>query len=155
MIHYWQNQRIDYSLFTNELLGDPSDSIQYSLENLAHQKEEITAEMPYLFDRELLRINSTKVKDSLQDYPGECLNKLYGILPPYIYEMKENIGDYMGKAIKVMRAATTNVADFVAQIKEMRKIDRKLPKVRTKINFIGQVVNILESMKQHAINLDK
>ena len=36
---YWENLRIDYSLYTNELLADPSDSIQYSIELFVHQKE--------------------------------------------------------------------------------------------------------------------
>ena len=28
---YWENARINYSLFTDEMLADPSDSIQYSI----------------------------------------------------------------------------------------------------------------------------
>lgn len=35
---YWENNRIDFSMFTDELLADPSDSIQYSIEVLAYQK---------------------------------------------------------------------------------------------------------------------
>ena len=35
---YWENQRIDFSLFTHDLLADPNDSIQFSIEVLAYQK---------------------------------------------------------------------------------------------------------------------
>jgi len=28
---FWENEQIDFSLFTNEKLSDPCDSIQYTL----------------------------------------------------------------------------------------------------------------------------
>ncbi len=35
---FWENSRIDFTMFTNDLLADPSDSIQYSIELLCYQK---------------------------------------------------------------------------------------------------------------------
>lgn len=34
-------------------------------------------------------------------------------------------------------------------MKSLKAIDKKLPKVKDKISFIGQVINILESLKGH------
>lgn len=35
-------------------------------------------------------------------------------------------------------------------MKSLKAIDKKLPKIKDKISFIGQVINILESMRPHA-----
>jgi hypothetical protein len=31
LVKHWENEKIDYGLFTHEQLSDPSDSVQYSL----------------------------------------------------------------------------------------------------------------------------
>jgi hypothetical protein len=40
-------------------------------------------------------------------------------------------------------------------MKSLKAIDKKLQKVKDKISFIGQVINILESLKQHAPGSEK
>lgn len=40
-------------------------------------------------------------------------------------------------------------------MKSLKSIDRKLPKIKEKIGFIGQVINILESLRGHITGLDK
>jgi len=42
-----------------------------------------------------------------------------------------------------LRTSTTNVADFVAQMKSLKIIDKRLPKLKDKISFIGQVISVL------------
>ena len=56
----------------------------------------------------------------------------------------------MEESIRALKASTTNVSDFVKQMKSLKAIDKKLPKIKDKISFIGQVINILESMRPHA-----
>lgn len=48
---FWENEQIDYSLFVNERLSDPTDSVQYTLEHLAYQKDITSKELPYLIDK--------------------------------------------------------------------------------------------------------
>lgn len=40
-------------------------------------------------------------------------------------------------------------------MKSLKKIDKKLPKIKDKISFVGQVINVLESLKQHVQGIDK
>lgn len=40
-------------------------------------------------------------------------------------------------------------------MKSLKKIDKKLPKIKDKISFVGQVINVLESLKPHIQNVDK
>jgi hypothetical protein len=47
------------------------------------------------------------------------------------------------------------VSDFVRQMKSLKAIDRRLPRVKEKISFIGQVINILDGMRGHILGLDK
>lgn len=66
---YWENNRIDFTIFTNDLLSDPSDSIQYSIELLMHQKQIIEKELPFLYDKSLLRVNAKELKTVLVPFP--------------------------------------------------------------------------------------
>ena len=43
--------------------------------------------------------------------------------------------------------SATNVADFVEQMKNLKRIDKRIPKVKDKVGFIGQICNIIESYK--------
>jgi hypothetical protein len=67
---YWQDQRIDYKIFVSDKLADPIDSIQYSLENLAYQKKLFNDELPYIMDKQLLRVNSKDIRSKIQNYPS-------------------------------------------------------------------------------------
>jgi hypothetical protein len=40
-------------------------------------------------------------------------------------------------------------------MKSLKAIDKKVQKIKDKISFIGQVINILETLKPHIQNLDK
>ena len=40
-------------------------------------------------------------------------------------------------------------------MKSLKKIDKKLPKIKDKISFVGQVINVLESLKPHVQGIDK
>lgn len=61
----------------------------------------------------------------------------------------------MGESIRALKVSTTNVSEFVKQMKSLKAIDKRLPRVKEKISFIGQTINILESLKPHISNLDK
>jgi hypothetical protein len=61
---------MNYKLFVSDKLADPIDSIQYSLENLAEQKKMFMEQLPYIMDKQLLRVNSRKIRLKIQDYPG-------------------------------------------------------------------------------------
>jgi len=40
-------------------------------------------------------------------------------------------------------------------MKSLKKIDKKLPKIKDKISFVGQVINVLESLKPYVQGIDK
>ena len=40
-------------------------------------------------------------------------------------------------------------------MKSLRKIDKKLPKIKDKISFVGQIINVLESLKPHIQGVEK
>lgn len=40
-------------------------------------------------------------------------------------------------------------------MKSLKKIDKKLPKIKDKISFVGQIINVLESLKPHIQGIDK
>lgn len=40
-------------------------------------------------------------------------------------------------------------------MKSLKAIDKRLPRIKEKISFIGQVINILDNLKPHIQNLDK
>ena len=39
------------------------------------------------------------------------------------------------------------MADFVEQMKNLKRIDKRIPKVKDKVGFIGQICNIIENYK--------
>lgn len=61
----------------------------------------------------------------------------------------------MTSSIRSLRTTTTNVEEFVNQMKSLRKIDKKLPKIKDKISFVGQIIHVLEALKTHAQGVDK
>lgn len=40
-------------------------------------------------------------------------------------------------------------------MKSLKKIDKKVPKIKDKISFVGQIINILESLKSHIQGIEK
>ena len=40
-------------------------------------------------------------------------------------------------------------------MKSLKAIDKKLPKIKDKISFIGQIINILDGLKAHAPGNEK
>ena len=130
-------------MFTHDLLADPNDSIQFSIEVLAYQKELFEKEIPYIFDKELMRVNGAKLKETLVPLPGQCLNKLYLSLPLYLENLSNGLNKYLNESIIQLTKSATNVADFVEQMKNLKKIDRKIPKVKDRVGFIGQICNII------------
>ena len=49
----------------------------------------------------------------------------------------------MAESIRDLKISTANVSDFVKQMKSLKSIDKKLPKIKEKISLIGQIINIL------------
>lgn len=47
------------------------------------------------------------------------------------------------------------MADFVDQMKTLKKIDKKIGKIKEKAGFVGQVCNIIENNKSNLILPDK
>ena len=93
---FWEDQRIDFSIFTDEkLLADPIDSIQYSLEHLVYQKQLFQESLPFILDKQLLRINSRRIRSFLQNFPSECLHKLYFLMPNHIKKIAEELSEYL------------------------------------------------------------
>jgi dynein heavy chain, axonemal len=84
LVMFWENEQIDYNIFINEQLSDPCDSIQYSLEHLAYQKEIVSKELPFLLDKQILRVNAYSLKNILEPQSNEILNKIYLSIPPEI-----------------------------------------------------------------------
>ena len=54
-----------------------------------------------------------------------------------------------------MKASTARVKEFVRQMKSLKAIDKRLPRIKEKIGFIGQVIQILEASKHHIQGLEK
>jgi|688.fasta_scaffold2671844_1 hypothetical protein len=86
----------------------------------------------------------------LEPNPTEVFNKIYLSLPPEIKRRAGEIGKYLDESIKALKSSTANVSDFVKQMKSLKAIDKKLPKIKDKISFIGQIINILDGLKAHA-----
>ena len=40
-------------------------------------------------------------------------------------------------------------------MKSLKIIDKKLPKVKERITFVGQIITVLENLKSHVQGLDK
>jgi hypothetical protein len=64
-------------------------------------------------------------------------------MPPEIKRRSGEIGKYLEDSIRSLKASTANVSDFVKQMKSLKAIDKNLQKVKDKISFIGQIINIL------------
>lgn len=77
LLMFWENERINYSLFTNEQLSEPNESIQYTLEHLAYQKTTINQEVPFIIDKQLLRVQGYDLKNVLEPQPAQILQKIY------------------------------------------------------------------------------
>ena len=90
-----------------------------------------------------MRVNSAKLKETLLPFPGQCLNKLYLSLPLYLENLSNGLNKYLNESIIQLTKSATNVADFVEQMKNLKKIDRKIPKVKDRVGFIGQICNII------------
>ena len=108
-------------------------------------------ELPYLVDKQILRVNGQNLKDLLEPYPSEILHKVYLSLPPEIKHRSSEIDKYLEASIKELKISTTNVSDFVKQMKSLKAIDKRLSKIKDKISFIGQMVTILENVKGHIV----
>lgn len=74
-------------MYVSDKLADPIESIQYSMEHLAYQKKLFNEQLPFLMDKQLLRVNSKKLRLKIQDYPNECLNKIYHLMPDHIQKL--------------------------------------------------------------------
>ena len=70
LVMFWENEQIDFDLFTHEQLSDPCDSIQYTLEHLAYQKDIVLRELPFLLDKQILRVNAFTLKNLLEPKPN-------------------------------------------------------------------------------------
>jgi hypothetical protein len=40
-------------------------------------------------------------------------------------------------------------------MKSLKIIDKKLPKVKERITFVGQIITVLENLKSNVVGLDK
>lgn len=87
LLMYWENQRIDFSLYTNEMLADPNDAIQYSMENLIYQLTSIEKDLPHCFDKSILRVKCEPMKKALSPLPKDCLHKIFNMMPLFISKM--------------------------------------------------------------------
>ena len=103
----------------------------------------------------MLRVSAFDIKKLLQPRPNEILNRIYLSIPTQIKRRSSEIAKYLEESIRSLKASTANVSDFVKQMKSFKAIDKKLPKIKDKISYIGQVINILETLKPHIIGLDK
>ena len=63
-------------------------------------------------------------------FPSECLNKLYLSLPAYLENLSIDLNKYLNESYVNLTKSATNVADFVDQMKNLKKIDKKLPKIK-------------------------
>ena len=63
--------------------------------------------------------------------------------------------EYLKVSIKALKASNANTRDFVNQMKSLKKIDKRLPRIKEKIGFIGQAIQILEGSRHHIVGLEK
>ena len=96
-----------------------------------------------------MRVNTQDIKNILLPKPNDILNAIYISMPPFIKKKTEEISGYLLESIRALKSSTTNVRDFVKQMKSLKETDKKVPKVKDKISFIGQIVNVLENLKFH------
>lgn len=92
---YWEDKKINYDLFVSDQLADPVESIQYTMEHLVFQKKLFNEQMPFLMDKQLLRVNSRRLRLEMQDYPSDCLNKIYHMMPKHIKKISNEMDSYL------------------------------------------------------------
>ena len=95
LLMYWEDHRINFTMYTDDMLADPNDSIQYSMENLIYQMQTITNDLPVSFDKTILRVKCAPVKEELHPLPKECLHKIFNMMPKFITEMSKELGKYL------------------------------------------------------------
>ena len=65
------------------------------------------------------------------------------------------MNSYLNTNITSLTQSATTVADFVEQMKILKKVDKKIMKLKEKAAFIGQVCNIIDNHKGNVILPDK
>ena len=61
----------------------------------------------------------------------------------------------MNENISHLSQSTTNVGDFVEQMKILKKVDKKIGKLKEKATLIGQFCNIIDNHKGNIVLTDK
>jgi macrodomain Ter protein organizer (MatP/YcbG family) len=65
------------------------------------------------------------------------------MMPEFIKKVAHELNLYLSESIRSLRSSTTNVEEFVNQMKSLKKIDKKLPKLKDKISFVGAIITVL------------
>lgn len=100
-------------------------------------------------------MNTKDIKDLLVPFPVRSLERLYQDLPVFVDRMSNELNSYLNKNIVNLSQTTTNVADFVEQMKTLKKVDKKIGKLKDKSTLIGQICNIIDNHKGHVVLTDK
>lgn len=65
-----------------------------------YQKDIVEKELPFLYDKELLRVNAKELKNVLIPFPQESLNRILGDLPIYLKQISDDINTYLKNNIE-------------------------------------------------------
>ena len=76
-------------------------------------------------------------------------------MPIYLERISNELNAYLNTNIASLTQSATTVADFVEQMKILKKVDEKIMKLKEKAAFIGQVCNIIDNQKGNVVLTDK
>ena len=66
---YWENSKLDLSIFQNEELVRPTENLSYTLQSFTRQIDVLKTEIPYMADINLLRIDFSETKNQIMPQP--------------------------------------------------------------------------------------
>ena len=80
---YWTNERIDFTLYINEKLKQPTDMLIYTTKLFKIQKEKFE-EIHQTAFRGLLKLDNSKTRDALLPSPKKCFQRIEQFIPDTI-----------------------------------------------------------------------
>jgi len=136
---YWENQRVNVEIFKSELLVRQSESIEYTLTLLNHQKEMLETEVPYQADLGLFRIDTSELRKEILPSPENLIKKLQLFMPELLKTRNKAIKDWLFAANQALKSGTGNLEEFVKQRNALKTIEKEYPKINKKLYELNQV----------------
>jgi len=122
---YWEMEQLNLDLFKNNQLSYAADSLQYSLELLAHQEIWLEQEVPYQADLGMLRIDNAALKEKLVPVPSGVLARLRSFMPQLLRERMREVKSWLSASTAQLKTDARTIDSFVQQQQFMKEIEKK------------------------------